>query len=406
MKKLAVTLIAVFFCANYSAAEQKNIPAVVVSSADVIKEMEEIIASSYYRQDINARAFAEDLFIGKSSSDDPHSQYFPPVQRQALENEMRGIIYGIGVLIERKTVRNKKSVKNFLSVKEVVKNSPAEKAGLQSGDYVIAVASDGVKGHLIFLDGKSYERVIYLIRGEKDTPVYIRILRRGKKLDFIIVRGEIKQELVFGKFVRPGVGYVYLAEFFGDDTLDNFSVLVSSMQKNGMKALILDLRDNPGGSLDYAIKISKWFQEPENNGPVVFFKSRGYIFIDIRTQISNIVFSLSQGKFHDIPLVVIVNGNSASASEIVSVFLKNYCGVPVIGEKTYGKGTVQNVISLSNGGILKITIAEYLVGERKIQVNKIGVNPTIEIKNPNKVRNEKEDAQFQRAIKEAEMLIK
>lgn len=340
MKKLAVMLIVVFFCANYSAAEQKNIPAVVVSSADVIKEMEEIIASSYYRQDINARAFAEDLFIGKSSSDDPHSQYFPPVQRQALENEMRGIIYGIGVLIERKTVRNKKSVKSFLSVEEVIKDGPAEHAGIRLGDYIIAVASDGVKEHLIFFDGKNTEKAINLIQGEKGAPVCIRVLRRGKKLDFLIVRDEIKQKIVFGKFIRPGIGYIYLAEFLGENMPDDFSVLVSSMQKNGMKVLVWDLRNNSGGSLDYAVKMSRWFQKYGDNKPIVVLKGKDITLIDTGRLTSN---------------------------------LASY---------------------------------EYFVGERKIKVDKIGVSPTIEIKNPKNARNEKEDAQFQRAIKEAEMLIK
>ena len=410
MRRSVMALLIVIFCAGCAETDkQKDVlsrelevrqstQAVFISSAEVINEMEEIIAKSYYKQDVNARAFAEELFSGGTSSDDPHTNYLSPIERKEFENSVRGVICGIGAQLEIK--------KKFLSIKKVVKNSPAERAGIKSDDFIIAVASDGERDHSVLLKSQTPEEVVQLIRGEKGTLVYLRILRQGKALDFFIIRKEVKQELVFGRFVKPGIGYIYLAEFGGDDTLNDFSILVSSLQEHGMRTLILDLRYNPGGYLNYATILSKWFQNPRYGGPVVVLKSRGRTVSDLRSKYLDALSRFGQGKYSNIPLVVLVNKYSASASEIAAAFLKNYCDVPVIGTRTYGKGTVQRTFPLQNGGGLHLTIAEYFVGEKEVPVNRIGVSPTIEVENPKKVGNEKEDAQLQRAIQEAEKLIK
>lgn len=417
MKRLTVALFIAISCVNFSeAGGQKNIQsqlepevnvlAVSVSSAEVISEMEEIIAKSYYRQDVDARAFAEELFSGGASIDDPHSEYLSPIERGEIENQIRGVVYGIGVQLDISAVDDKNPAKRFLSVKEVVKNSPAEKAGLQSGDYIVAVASDGVKGHSILLKERDFGEVIWLIRGDRGAPVYLRVLRKEKLLEFVIIRDEVRQKMVFGRFVKPGIGYIHLTEFGGDDTLNDFSILVSSLQEHGMRALIWDLRNNPGGYLSYAIIMSKWFQDSKDSGSVVVLKIRGRTFLDFDDKVLNVLSRFGQGKYRNIPLVVLVNEYSASASELVAVFLKDYCGISLIGKRTHGKGTVQTIIPLKNGGALKLTVAEYFVGEKEIPVDKIGVGPTIGVENPKKVRSEKEDDQLQRAIQEAEKIAK
>lgn len=348
----------------------------------------------FYYHEINDREVFEKILKGGLSNIDRYTRYLDEKGEKKFNEEMSGSFYGIGAELGQKTEKGE----TYLVIMSVVKNSPAEKAGLHSGDYLVEVSSTGEKEYAVEAKNLSVEETKNLIRGPQDTKVYLSVLRNGKYLEFYIVRDEINTANIEARKLTKNVGYLRFPSFEGDKLLTDFEMSVSSMQKNGMKILILDLRDNPGGLVDYAVTIDNWFNKG-NSKSVVTIKGRAIAEVKKGNW-------LTRGKFKDIPVVVLTDEGTASASEIVTAFLKNYCDAIVIGKRTFGKGVGQTILPMKTGGVLIVTSFEYFVGDKFVNVNKVGVEPTIRVENPEKVNSEEEDAQLQRAILEAEKLVK
>ena len=361
-----------------------------IEEVDLFAEVMATFMVEYYK-DFDSRKFAEKVLEGGISEFDKFSRYANPKQQKNEDESMEGYFYGIGTALGQKTEEGE----NFIVVNSVMDGSPAMKAGIQSGDYLISISSDGDKNHAVSADDLSIDETVGLIRGKENSKVYLKIRRKDKELEFIITRKEVKVAFLEGKSLKPGIGYARLREFRGKTTPNDFVVLVSSLQVNGARVLILDLRNNPGGWLAWAVKINNLFRVNDSRLPIVILKRK------TKNEVMN-GDATTAGKLKNLRVILLVNYGSASASEIVAAYLKNYCNALVIGKTTFGKGVGQSVFNLVSGGKLIVTSFEYFVGEKEIKVHEIGVKPDIEVDN---IKEDKTDKQLQRAIEEAEKIL-
>lgn len=282
---------------------------------------------------------------------DPYTHYFSAVQYQDFINSMDMTFHGIGVYIEL--------VPEGLQVSAVTENSPASEVGLQKGDII--TEADGQA-----LAGLPQETAVGLLRGPDGTSVHITVQRGGVTLKFEVVRRAISIPTVEGELVQNDIGYIALHSF-GETTPAGFDQLVKELKGEGAKAWIIDLRDNPGGYLTSALNLAGYFigeqtalQTKDRNG--VFVKYPG-----VKQEVT-----LSE------PTIFLANENSASASEILTSVVKDYDKAMILGNKTYGKGSVQSMFPLSDGSVLKMTIAKFYSPYGK-EINGVGINPDIKI---------------------------
>ena len=272
---------------------------------------------------------------------DPHSNYFDSSEYRNLLTDQRSEYYGIGATI----VNYKKAGVYDTFVTSVFPDSPAARAGLRFGDKIAAVGGDKVSG-------KNSGYVRDKVRGRKGTIARLTIERADtNKIEIIeIRRSRVAQPSIPDAYlIRQGIGYIDLSEGFNYTTIDELTVALADLHDQGMTSLILDLRDNPGGILDQAIKVAEKFL-PSGNTIVT---QRGRFKIDNRTWTSK------NNKPENLPLVVLVNDGSASASEIVAGAMQDYDRALVVGEKTFGKGLVQSIINLPYASGLTLTTAKY-----------------------------------------------
>jgi len=272
---------------------------------------------------------------------DPHSNYFDSAEYQNLLSDQRSEYYGIGATI----VNYKKAGVYDTFVTSVFPDSPAARAGLRFGDKIAAVSGEKVSG-------KNSGYVRDKVRGRKGTIARLTIERADtNKIEIIeIRRSRVAQPSIPDAYlIRQGIGYIDLSEGFNYTTIDELTVALADLHDQGMTSLILDLRDNPGGILDQAVKVAEKFL-PSGNTIVT---QRGRFKIDNRTWTSK------NNKPENLPLVVLVNDGSASASEIVAGAMQDYDRALVVGEKTFGKGLVQSIINLPFASGLTLTTAKY-----------------------------------------------
>ena len=295
---------------------------------------------------------------------DENSNYYTKEEADVILKGLLGNYAGIGVVIENQ--------EGNIIVNSVMKNSPAEKSGLKKGDIIVSV--DNIK-----INDLSLEDVSNLIRGLPDTKVKLGIIRNNspKPIYLDITRGNIKVNPVDYKILEKDIGYIKITDFNPYATTYTKEALQEFNKKN-IDKIILDLRDNPGGLLPQAINIAELFV-PE--GPIVHIRTNKGITTHISTN--------QNPKYK---LVVLINENSASASEILAGAIKERQGGTLVGKKTYGKGTVQTMLPLPDGSILKLTTAEYLL-PNKTSIHKKGIEPHIEVENV-----EGKDLQLQKAI--------
>ena len=255
-----------------------------------------------------------------------------------------------------------------------MEGQPAEAAGLQKGDQILAI--DGTP-----ISDIEKEEVANHIRGEAGTFVVLRILRSGEEQEISIERKTIVMPTVRGKMLDDSVGYIRLTQF-AEKTVDEFTKIYEDLQAKGMKRLVLDLRDNPGGLITTAHGIGQYLIP---KGPIV----------TVQTRKGRNSAYMSRGDHSLIPLVVLINGNSASASEIIAGAVQDTKSGIIVGTKSYGKGTVQSVVQGLDEEGLKITIARYHTPNDRV-IDGIGIIPD-EIVEPSKA-NPEEDVQLERAI--------
>lgn len=290
------------------------------------------------------------------SLEDPYTSYLTEDEYKRFINSIDGSYIGIGIYIELTA--------EGVIVQGIIPDGPAEMSGLQNGDIITHV--DGIR-----LEGDSLEEATMAIIGEEGTEVKVTVLRKNFNIEevfeFTMVRQKFTLPHVEHKLLGENVGYLKLHRF-GSGSFRLVKEGLKDLELQGMESLVLDLRGNPGGLLYSAIEISKLFVE----SGVVFYSR------DNTERLTP--YSIKNGKSFTKPLVILMDQGSASASEILAGFLQESIGATVLGQQSFGKGTVQRLIDLESGGVLKITVEEYFTPSKK-QVNDRGITPDIMVEN-------------------------
>lgn len=309
---------------------------------------------------------------------DPYTEYLTASEMQSLTEETEGEYTGIGVYIANDTVNNQ------IVILRTVGNSPANTAGLLPGDIIEKIDDTEYKGEQLSEASK-------ILKGKEGTEVKIIVIRNGEEKEFNITRQVIKLICVNSKVIDGDVGYLRITSFDGGCATE-FAEKYNELQQQGIKSLVIDLRFNGGGLVDEALKIADLAVDKDTT--LLITKSKNS---------DEIITKAQQDKIITVPIVVLVNEYSASASEILTGILKEVNGATVIGENTYGKGVIQTVYRLSDGSGLKITTDEYFTPNHNT-INKIGITPNIEIQLPEEVRYNSgeipmdKDTQLQKAL--------
>lgn len=361
---LILLLIVTLLVPNFVVAEAQPIYVETEQQSDLLffEEIFNLVKSSYPFE-VDDSKLIEAALKGMLQSIDPYSNYYTKEEAESTFAPIYGTFTGIGVYIEEKD--------GYINVVNTIKGQPAEKAGMKKDDLIISVNDADIKG--IGLDKASA-----MIKGPKGTKVKIGIKRGDKILTFDIVRDTITINPVKYEILENNIGYILIEEFNSQTTTEVKKALNVFDQKKITK-VILDLRDNPGGLLNEALSITRLFVPA---GPILHVKEKNKELVTHRSL-------LLKSKYK---LAVLVNGNSASASEIVAGAIKDRKAGTLIGTKTFGKGIIQSLISISDGSIVKLTTAEYLT-PNKTSIHGKGIEPNIIIEN-----TEKEDLQLNKAI--------
>lgn len=309
----------------------------------------------YFEDDVDVEKMQEDIYAAVlDSMDDPYTVYYTKEELSALFEESEGVYFGVGSYVTMDETRN---LPMFSGVFE---KSPAQKAGIRDGDFIYAV--DGTE-----ISGMTLTEVTNLIKGPIDTDVVITIIREGESdfLDITVTRGKIETPTVIYEMKEDKIGYLQITEF-DEVTLSQFKEAYDDLNKQGMEALILDLRSNPGGNLDTVVGICEYIL-PE--GTITYTVDKYGNREDYK----------GKGKHPiEIPLVVLVNEYSASASELMTGAIRDYGKGTIVGKNTFGKGIVQQIYSLGDGTGLKITTSSYFTPNGEC-IHKKGIAPDIEV---------------------------
>ena len=344
---------------------------------DKYEEISKILKDNYYEGTTNQQ-FEDGMIHGLASSlGDPYTRYMNEAELAEFNTQQAEIYAGIGVVISLD------DSSKMPKIARVYKNSPAQKAGLQVNDVFIAVNGEAIQPNteLSTVSGK--------LRGEAGTEVEVSINRSGKTLTMKIMRATVDIEYVETRMLLGTIGYLSLSEF----SLHSYSEVkagIEALQAQGMTKLVIDLRSNPGGYVDSAVKIADLFLD------------KGIVTYTVDAKGTRHDYTSDSAKLN-IPLVVLVNGYSASASEIVVGALHDRGAATTVGTKTYGKGIIQMPYPLSSGGQLNVTIAKYFT-PNGISIHKIGITPDYVVELPANVLNgtvkltDKSDTQLQKAI--------
>lgn len=311
---------------------------------------------------------------------DPYTRFVTPPQLKDEEIEMEGHYGGLGMYVGDRDGQ--------ILVISPMEDSPAERAGLKPKDQIVKVDDEVVIGW-------NSERVVQRLRGEPDTKVTVWVRREGEDelLSFEVTREIIKLKSVRYQMLSDDIGYLKLTQF-KQKTAEEARSAVRDMMKQGAKAMVLDLRNNGGGLLDASVKIVSMFVE---DGLVV--ETRG------RAERANEKYFVDPAlHLTDMPMTVLINGGSASASEIVAGALLDRGRAVLVGEKSFGKGSVQTLFPLTDGSGLYVTIARYYTPSGRV-IDHVGLDPTIEVKGEPE-KDMSKDAQLQRAISEVKKTLR
>jgi len=350
MKKLLFLIIISLLSFEKSFSENSDI----YKKIDLFGEVLEKISEDYV-DEVDKSKSMDAAINGLLQSLDPYSAYMTPESFKGMQTETSGKFGGLGIEVGMES--------GVIKVISPIDNTPASKAGLKAGDYIVKI--DGVQ-----VQGKSLMDAVDLMRGPVGSSIEITVRRRGvkKSLIFNIIREIIQIQSVKSELIEDNIGYIRLTSF-NENSSEQIKEKVKKLNKNkDLKGYILDLRNNPGGLLSQAIKISDFFLE---NGEIVSTKSR-------KTSENKKWFAKKGDITNGKTLIVLINYGSASASEIVAGALKDHKRAIILGENSYGKGSVQSIIPLKNRGAIRLTIAKYYLPSGK-SISLVGVTPDIEI---------------------------
>lgn len=354
-------LCTVFLIYHFSQSDQAKEAAVVDENTTLNKntiekfDFLERIINTYYLRDEDQQAVREQVYKGLFAAlNDPYSVYYTADEYKQLKESLSGIYCGIGAYLSQSKENNS------IMISGLMDGSPAEKSGLLSGDIIYKV--DGKS-----IEGMDTSQVVALIKGEEGTKVTVTIYREGDTdyRDIEITRAKIETPTVSHEMLDNNIGLLTVGEF-DKVTLDQFKEALTDLESKGMQSLIIDLRDNPGGDLDVVVSM---LDEVIPKGLAVYAVDKDGNKKDYNT---------TDDKYWNKPLVLLVNGNSASGSEVFSGAVKDYGVGTIIGTNTYGKGVVQTVKELDDGSAIKLTIYEYFTPKGN-KVHQVGIAPDVEI---------------------------
>jgi len=340
-KKIAILIVLVSFAvgvviSNVGFAERTRSTDELYKELELFSDAVSIIRSDYVEEP-ESKTLIYGALKGMLSALDPYSQFMDPDTYNEMKIETEGEFGGIGIEI---TIKD-----DLLTIISPIDDTPAYNVGLKAGDKIVKI--DGkITRDLTLIEA------VKRLRGRPGTRVDVTVLRESAKklLDFTIIRSIIKLESIKkSEFIEQGIGYIRLVEFQEKTRMD-LEKNLRELEKEGLTALILDLRNNPGGLLDSAVDVSDRFLEADK----VVVSTKG------RIESQNIVFkSKNKNKHLYFPMVVLINGGSASASEIVAGAIQDYKRGIILGTKSFGKGSVQTVVPLSDGSAVRLTTSKY-----------------------------------------------
>ena len=326
----------------------------IYKKIDLFGEVLEKINREYI-DEINQSESMDSAINGLLQSLDPYSSYMSPEILEEMQTETSGEFGGLGIEVSMEA--------GVVKVISPIDDTPASKAGIKAGDYIVKINDTQVQG-------KSLSEAVDLMRGPVGSSIELTVRRRGEKkaLTFNITREIIEIQSVKSELLEENIGYIRLTSF-NENSSDQIEKQIKKLKKNkNLNSFILDLRNNPGGLLNQAIRISDFFLE---NGEIVSTKSR--------KKSDNRKWFAKKGDITDgKTLLVLINYGSASASEIVAGALKDHKRAIVVGENSYGKGSVQSIIPLKNRGAIRLTVAKYYLPSGK-SISEVGVRPDIEV---------------------------
>ena len=351
MKKISswIFFLIIFFI-NFNSSLSNEVD--IYKKIDTFSEVLEKINKEYV-DEFNQSESMDSAINGLLQSLDPYSSYMSPKIFDEMQTETSGEFGGLGIEVSMEA--------GVVKVISPIDDTPASRAGLKAGDYIVKIND-------VQVQGKSLSEAVDLMRGPVGSGIELTVRRRGEKkaLTFNIIREVIQVQSVKSEVIDKSIGYIRLTSF-NDNSSDQIEKQIKKLKKNkNLNSFILDLRNNPGGLLSQAIKISDFFLE---NGEIVSTKSR--------KKSENRKWFAKKGDITDgKTLLVLINYGSASASEIVAGALKDHKRAIIVGQNSYGKGSVQSIIPLKNRGAIRLTVAKYYLPSGK-SISEVGVTPDI-----------------------------
>ena len=346
--------------------------------ADTLDKYKVLIDKYYLGEEVDNETLKEGAIKGYIEAlGDPYTEYISKEDMEDYMDDTMGNFVGIGVYMVKDTETNQ------IMVLSPIKNSPAEKAGIRPGDYIVEVDGNACTGD-------DFSNISNKIKGEVGSTVKLKIQRDGETLDFEIKRENIKVNPVEGEVLENNIGYIEFSSF-DEGTAEEFKNKFNELKSQGITSLIIDLRNNGGGIVDEALKIAGY--AVDKGTTLLYEVDKDGNETEEKSEVDKII---------DMPIVILVNENTASSSEILSGALKDLGKAKIVGTKTYGKGVIQQILTLADGSGLKITTEEYLTPNRT-KINKVGIEPDETVEFPDTVENilnveREEDTQLQKAI--------
>ncbi len=358
-----------------------------VLDQEMVEKIDELYSymNVYYYEDVDKEAIEEALYSGLLNSlEDPYSVYYTAEEYEDMMVSTSGTYCGIGAGVSQNLTTME------VTITKVYKGTPAEEAGLKDGDMILSV--DGLEAVTVGVD-----ELVQNIRGEEGTSVHMVVYRPSTEetLEFDVMRRFVELTSVEGEMLENGIGYIEITEF-QSKTDEQFQAMVEELKAQGMKGLMVDVRANPGGYLSSVVNMLDYVLP---KGMLVYVEDK-YGNRDEYT---------SDVKCLDIPMVVLIDQNSASASEIFAGALKDYEYATLVGKTTYGKGIVQNIIPLEEGDAIKLTTAKYFTPNGNY-IHGVGIAPDVEVEyeytgDAEAPYDRQYDSQFLKALEEMQKLL-
>ncbi|MCD8132210.1 MAG: S41 family peptidase [Lachnospiraceae bacterium] len=318
-----------------------------------LRTIEAMIKNLYYLDEVDNQTLEDGVFTGLLDSlGDVYSTYYTVEETEELMESTEGVYYGIGAYVQQD------SETGYVKITGVIEGTPAEEAGLQAGDVIYAVDGENVLG----MDSS---QVVALIKGDEGTWVTVTVLRGDEILDIDVQRRKIETVTVTYELLEDNIAYIQLTEF-DDVTVEQFEEALNQLEADGAQGLILDLRDNPGGSLYSVVEIAD------------MLLGEGLILYTEDKEGNREEYTSDAERELDLPIVLLVNGNSASAAEVLTGALKDHGKATVVGTTTFGKGIVQTVRTLSDGSTVKLTTSAYYT-PNGVNIHGTGITPDVEV---------------------------